>query len=157
MADVGDRAPPVSFTKADGTSVQLADYLGKGTVVLYFYPKDHTPGCTAEACSFRDAYEDFKAAGAEVIGVSADDGASHEGFKAKHKLPFVLLSDPGSVASKAMGVKRAFLGLIPGRVTFVIDRAGVIRHRFESSVNMQKHIDEALALVRTLEQQPTAA
>jgi len=157
MADVGDPAPAVTLTRADGTPVQLSEYLGKGTVVLYFYPKDHTAGCTAEACSFRDAYEDFKSAGAEVIGVSADDGQTHQGFKDKHKLPFVLLSDPTGEAAKAMGVKRSFLGLIPGRVTFVIDRAGIIRHRFESAINMQKHIDEALTLVKKLVQQPSAA
>lgn len=133
----------------------LKDLLGQRTVVLYFYPKDDTAGCTAEACSFRDAYEDFKAAGAEVIGVSADDGASHEAFKAKHRLPFLLLTDPGGAAARAFGVKKTF-GVIAGRVTFVIDREGVIRHRFDSLVRVRKHVEEALEVVRRLEARPAA-
>lgn len=155
MAETGIAAPQVKFTKEDGTSVQLSEYLGKRTIVLYFYPKDDTYGCTIEACTFRDSYEDFKAAGADVIGVSADDGASHEAFKAKNKLPFTLLSDPGNEGAKAFGVKKVF-GLLPGRVTFVIDRQGIIRHRFESAVRMQKHVEEALTLVKSLEQQSAA-
>ena len=146
----GDPAPAVTLTKADGSAIELQQLLGQGTVVLYFYPKDETPGCTAEACSFRDQYEDFKAAGAEVIGVSSDDGASHEAFKQKHRLPFTLLSDRGGAAAKAFGVKKTF-GLIAGRVTFVIDREGKIRHRFDSQVRVQKHVEDALEIVRSLE------
>lgn len=133
----------------------LQELLGQRTVVLFFYPKDDTAGCTAEACSFRDAYEDFKAAGAEVIGVSADDGASHEAFKAKHRLPFTLLTDPGGAAARAFGVKKT-LGLIAGRVTFVIDRQGVIRHRFDSLVRVTRHVEEALQIVKALEARPAA-
>lgn len=150
-----DAAPNVTFSRADGSSVTLKEFLGQRTVVLYFYPKDDTAGCTAEACSFRDAYEDFKAAGAEVIGVSADDGASHEAFKAKHRLPFTLLTDPGGAAAKAFGVKKTF-GLIAGRVTFVIDRAGVIQHRFDSQVRVNKHVEEALQIVKLLETRSAA-
>ncbi len=152
----GEPAPEVKLTKADGSSVALQELLGKGPVVLYFYPKDETPGCTAEACSFRDQYEDFKAAGAEVIGVSSDDGASHEAFKANHRLPFTLLSDPGGVAARAFGVKKTF-GLIAGRVTFVIDRAGVIRHRFDSQIRVQKHVQEALEIVKSLGEKSATA
>ena len=151
----GDPAPAATLTKADGSSVALQELLGKGTVVLYFYPKDETPGCTAEACSFRDQYEDFKAAGAEVIGVSSDDGASHEAFKQHHRLPFTLLSDPSGAGAKAFGVKKTF-GLIAGRVTFVIDRAGVIRHRFDSQVRVQKHVEEALEIVKSLGEKSAA-
>ena len=151
----GEPAPEVKLTKADGSSVALTALFGKGPVVLYFYPKDETPGCTAEACSFRDQYEDFKAAGAEVIGVSSDDGASHEAFKAHHRLPFTLLSDPGGVAAKAFGVKKTF-GLIAGRVTFVIDRAGVIRHRVDSQIRVQKHVQEALEIVKSLGEKSAA-
>lgn len=143
-------APPTSFTDESGATVSLESLLGRKTIVLYFYPKDETPGCTVEACSFRDHYEDFVAAGAEVIGVSADDAASHEAFKAKHRLPFRLLTDPAGLAAKAFGVKKT-LGLLPGRVTFVIDRQGVIRHRFDSQLRVQKHVAEALALVKSLE------
>ena len=142
--------PTASFTRADGSSVTLKDLIGQKTIVLYFYPKDETAGCTAEACSFRDSYEDFKAAGADVIGVSGDDGASHESFKKHHRLPFTLLTDPHGAAARAFGVKKTF-GLIAGRVTFVIDRAGVIRHRFDSQVRVQKHVEDALEIVRALE------
>jgi thioredoxin-dependent peroxiredoxin len=147
------QAPNTTFTRADGSTVQLSELIGKKTVVLYFYPKDDTAGCTAEACSFRDSYEDFKAAGAEVIGVSADDAASHEAFKQKNRLPFTLLSDPGGAAAKAMGVKKTF-GLIAGRVTFVIDRAGNVVNTFDSMVRVKKHVAEALEIVRTLEGKP---
>lgn len=148
--NTGEAAPNVSFTRADGSPVQLKELTGQRTLVLYFYPKDETAGCTAQACSFRDQYEDFKAAGAEVIGVSADDAASHESFKQKHRLPFTLLTDPGGAGARALAVKKTF-GLIAGRVTFVIDRAGVIRHRFDSQVRVQKHVEEALEIVRALE------
>jgi peroxiredoxin Q/BCP len=124
--------------------------VGPSTLVLYFYPKDDSPGCTAEACSFRDSYEAFVQAGAQVVGVSADDAASHQAFKARNHLPFTLLSDPGGVAAKALGVKKTF-GLIAGRVTFVIDRAGVVQHRFDSQLQVNKHVEEALALVKRLE------
>jgi peroxiredoxin Q/BCP len=152
---MSDAAPHATFLRADGSSVSLQELIGQHTVVLYFYPKDDTAGCTAEACSFRDAYEDFKAAGADVIGVSADDGASHEAFKSRHRLPFTLLTDPGGAAAKAFGVKRTF-GLIAGRVTFVIDRAGVIQHRFDSLVRVRKHVEEALEVVKRLEARPAA-
>ena len=148
--NTNEPVPAASFTRADGTSVTLKELIGQKTIVLYFYPKDETAGCTAEACSFRDSYEDFKAAGAEVIGVSTDDATSHEAFKKHHRLPFTLLTDPGGAAAKTLGVKKTF-GLIPGRVTFVIDRAGVIRHRFDSQVRVQKHVAEALEIVRKLE------
>ena len=148
-------APDTSFRRADGSPVKLSELTGKSTIVLYFYPKDDTAGCTAEACSFRDSYEDFKAAGAEVIGVSSDDGASHEAFKKKNRLPFTLLTDPGGEAAKAFGVKKTF-GLIAGRVTFVIDRAGAIRHKFDSQIRVQKHVEEALEIVRSLESKSAA-
>lgn len=143
----GDRLPDLTLTGAAGP-VRLHDHLGK-TLVIYFYPKDETAGCTAEACSFRDAYEDFVAAGAEVIGVSSDSAASHERFKTNHRLPFVLLTDDGGAAARAFGVKKT-LGLLPGRVTFVVDRQGVVRHRFESQLRIGKHVDDALALVKRL-------
>lgn len=151
MTVAGERAPEATLVKADGASVKLSELLGRKTVVLYFYPKDDTPGCTVEACSFRDQYEDFVGGGAEVIGVSQDDAAAHDAFRTKYRLPFTLLTDPGGAAAKAFGVKKT-LGLIAGRVTFVIDRAGVIRHRFDSQVRVKQHVAEALALVRQLEQ-----
>ncbi|MFZ5443076.1 MAG: peroxiredoxin [Myxococcota bacterium] len=145
----GSAAPDVRLSDGAHT-LWLADLLGKKTVVLYFYPKDDTPGCTVEACGFRDAYEDFVRAGAEVIGVSRDSAEAHARFKAKHNLPFTLLSDPDGKAAEAFGVKKTF-GVLPGRSTFVIDRAGVIRLRFDSQLRASEHVRRALDLVRELE------
>lgn len=142
----GDAMPESTLVGPDGPT-QLRDKIGK-PLVVYFYPKDETYGCTKEACGFRDQYEDFVAAGAEVIGVSRDDAASHAKFKDHHHLPFTLLSDPGGKIAASWGVK-ATLG-IPGRVTFVFDKAGVVRHRFNSAIRFGKHVDEALATVKTL-------
>ena len=150
MPEVGEPIPDVTFTSASGP-VRVRDLIGQRALVLYFYPKDETPGCTAQACAFRDRYQDFVDAGADVVGVSADDAASHDGFKRHHNLPFTLLSDPGGAGAKAFGVKKT-LGLIAGRVTFVIDRGGTIRHAFSSQVRVGKHVNEALEVVRKLEQ-----
>lgn len=146
---VGDTAPDFELPAQTGETVRLSDYRGKHVVVLYFYPKDYTPGCTAEACAFRDSYEVFTEAGAEVIGVSSDSIASHERFGATHRVPFVLLSDADGQVRKLYGVKSAF-GLLPGRVTYVIDRDGVVRHVFSSMSNIGGHVDGALEIVRTL-------
>jgi len=142
----GDKAP--SFTKPaqTGETVSLDDLRGKW-VVLYFYPADDTPGCTAEACSFRDSYEDFTDAGAVVVGVSADSLDKHEKFAAKHNLPFQLISDDDGQLRSAYGVKKS-LGLLPGRVTYVIDPEGVIQKVFSSQLKATKHIGEALATIR---------
>lgn len=142
----GDPMPDSTLVGPDGPT-KLRDRIGK-PIVVYFYPKDETYGCTKEACKFRDQYEDFVAAGAEVIGVSRDDAASHAKFKDHHRLPFTLLSDPGGSVASSWGV-RAPLG-IPGRVTFVFDKQGVVRHRFDSMLRFGKHVDEALEIVKTL-------
>src|SRR5690606_39455723 len=110
---------------------------------------DDTPGCTREACAFRDDYEAFQEAGAEVLGISSDTSESHRRFAAKHRLPFRLLADPGGKVRAAFGVPRT-AGLLPGRVTYVIDREGVIRHAFNSQLAATRHVDEALAVLRTL-------
>jgi thioredoxin-dependent peroxiredoxin len=146
----GDQAPEFSLPKQDGTSIQLKELLQKGTVVLYFYPKDDTPGCTKEACSFRDSYEAFKDAGAEVVGISSQSAASHEAFAAKHRLPFTLLADEGGKVRREYGVPST-LGLLPGRVTYVIDRKGVVRHVFNSQLNATRHVSEALGIVKQLQ------
>lgn len=150
MADVqpGMPIPDVTLTGPEGP-VRLRDLLGERALVFYFYPKDETPGCTAEACSFRDQYQDFLDAGADVIGVSRDSAESHEKFKTHHRLPFRLFSDPGGAAAAAFGVKKTF-GLIAGRSTFVIDKGGVVRLRFDSQLNATKHVREALDMVRSL-------
>ena len=143
----GDPMPDTTLVGPDGPT-KLRDRIGK-PLVVYFYPKDETYGCTKEACGFRDAYEDFVAAGAEVIGVSRDDAASHAKFREHHHLPFTLLSDPDGGVASSWGVRNT-LGFLPGRVTFVFDKAGVVRHRFESAVRFGKHVDEALEMVKTL-------
>ena len=146
---VGDTAPDFTLPNETGKNISLHDYLAKGPVVVYFYPKDDSLGCTAEACSFRDSYEVFKAADAEVIGISGDSQTAHEQFIQNHKLPFVLLSDVGNRVRKHYGVPSTF-GLLPGRVTYIIDRQGVVRHVFNSQMNTQKHVAEALRVIATL-------
>jgi peroxiredoxin Q/BCP len=148
-AGVGDPAPNFALPNAAGEVVRLSDFLGKKDVVLYFYPKDYTPGCTAEACSFRDNYEVITEMGAEVLGISSDSQESHQGFAAQHRLPFPLLSDEDGAVRKRYAVP-ATLGLLPGRVTYVIDKQGIIRHVFVSQINIDRHIAEALAGLRQL-------
>ena len=145
----GDKAPDFKLRDQTGNEVSLADFRGRKTVVLYFYPKDETPGCTKEACSFRDSYEDFVKEGAEVIGVSGDSVAAHQAFAEHHRLPFTLLADEGNALRKAYGVP-ATLWVLPGRVTYVIDKAGVVRHVFDSQLQATRHIDEALAVIKKL-------
>lgn len=150
MPDIGQPAPPLDLKDQDGEAFSLESIRGESAAVVYFYPKDFTPGCTAESCSFRDAYEDFSEAGAVVIGVSSDDQASHQRFAAEHRLPFTLLSDEDSKAAEAWGVKRSMAGLMPGRETYVVDKHGVIRHRFRSQINAKKHVREALQVISKL-------
>jgi len=137
--------------------VTLSEFLGKKNVVLYFYPKDETPGCTREACSFRDSYEELTNLGAEVLGVSAQSVESHKSFATHHGLPFILLSDEGNKVRKLYGVPSS-LGLLPGRVTYIIDKKGIVRHIFNSQTQTQRHVEEAKNELKKLEkdQQATA-
>lgn len=146
---VGDTAPDFSKTTQNGDPISLSHFRGEKTVVLYFYPKDETPGCTAEACTFRDSFEDFVDAGAVVIGVSQDSDESHKRFAEHHRLPFLLVSDRDKSLQKAYGVPKT-MGLLPGRVTYVIDRNGVVQHVFSSQLNAAKHVKEALDVVKRL-------
>ena len=141
---VGQRAPDFTLPSQSGEMVRLADRIGSQAIVLYFYPRDETAGCTAEACAFRDSYEVFTDAGAEVIGVSSDPVDAHQRFAARLRLPFTLLSDSDGAVRERYGVAK-WLGLLPGRVTFVIDRAGVVRHVFSSQLEATRHVREALA------------
>lgn len=145
----GDKAPDFTLPSQSGEQVRLSDRIGSHVVVLYFYPKDNTSGCTAQACAFRDSYEAFTDAGADVIGVSSDSVDKHAGFAGKHKLPFTLLSDAGGQVRKLYGVPHA-LAVLPGRVTYVIDRDGVVRNVFNSMMNISGHIDHALETVKSL-------
>jgi peroxiredoxin Q/BCP len=152
---VGDKAPDFTLPSQSSEPVRLSDRLGERVVVLYFYPKDETRGCTAEACAFRDSHEVFTDAGAEVIGVSSDSVERHAAFAARHGLPFTLLSDRGGRVRKSYGVP-ATLGVLPGRVTYVIDRAGTVRHVFNSMTKIGQHVDDALAVVKRLQAEPAA-
>jgi len=159
MIKNGDVAPDFALPALDGSTFRLGERRGR-PVVLYFYPKDHTPGCTAEARAFRDRYGTFAAAGADVVGVSSDSIESHQRFAGKHRLPFALLSDAGGAVRKLFGVEKT-LGLIPGRATFVIDGDGIVRHVFASQLEATRHVDEALtslaALGPSLREGPRAA
>ena len=154
--EVGDAAPDFSLPSQSGETVALKRLLGRNEVVLYFYPKDNTPGCTAEAKAFRDSYEVFKEMGAEVVGVSSDSVDSHRGFAAKCEVPFILLSDEGGKVRKLYGVPSS-LGLFPGRVTYVIDARGIVRHVFSSQMNPAKHVEEAVKMLRSIRGQEGGA
>lgn len=146
---VGDAAPPIEVKTHQGLRLNLQELLEDGPVVLYFYPRDETPGCTAQACAFRDTYEDFRDAGARVIGVSSDDTDSHKDFADRHGLPFPLIPDTDGSLRQAFGVPRTF-GLLPGRVTYVIGQDGLIHHVFSSQLRPDQHIQEALDVVERL-------
>ena len=148
--DVGEPAPDLSLSTHTGEQLSLADYRGKHPVVVFFYPKDGTAVCTKEVCSFRDAYDDFTEAGAVVIGISSDSEARHQSFAQKHGLPFLLVSDKDGNARRAFGVAKT-MGIFPGRVTYVIDREGIVRHIFNSQFAADRHVEEALEIVRKLE------
>jgi thioredoxin-dependent peroxiredoxin len=141
----GDTAPDFELPDQNGKAVRLGQFRGKN-VVLFFYPKDDTTGCTLEACGFRDDFERFADAETEVIGISGDSSESHTKFISKYRLPFTLLSDKGGKVRKLYGVKKTF-GILPGRVTFVIDRSGIVRHVFSSQKSPLKHVDEALEVI----------
>jgi thioredoxin-dependent peroxiredoxin len=146
---VGDPAPDFTLPSATGEPVSLHDFKGRSQVVLFFYPRDHTPMCTAEVCSFRDSYEAFREAGAEVIGISGDSVASHKTVADRQKLPFHLLSDDDGALRARYGVPRT-LGVFPGRVTYLIDRKGIVRHIFSSQFQPARHVDEALRVLRQM-------
>ena len=147
---IGDDAPDFTSRSYSGGTISLADFRDRQTLVLFFYPQDNTPACTQEACAFRDSYEAFTQAGAAVVGVSSDSEARHQEFAAKHRLPFPLISDPQQALRKTFGVP-ATLWVIPGRVTYVIDKQGIIRHIFNSQLQTDRHVSEALEIVRTIE------
>ncbi|HEX9428455.1 MAG TPA: thioredoxin-dependent thiol peroxidase [Candidatus Polarisedimenticolia bacterium] len=149
---VGSKAPVFSLQATGGKTVALKDFLGRKNLVLYFYPKDGTPGCTAEAAGFRDAFGNFESADTVILGVSRDDLASHEVFSRKHKLPFLLISDRDSELAKSYGVfgKKSFMGrefFGVHRTTFVIDKTGTIRQVYPR-VKVKEHPAEVLDFIR---------
>jgi len=151
VLEIGTQAPPFKIEDSQGIMHSLTDYEGQ-TIVLYFYPKDDTPGCTKEACSFRDSYQDFKLSGVEVIGISPDSTQSHNKFADKYELPFILLSDPDHKVCKAYGVwglkkymGREYEGVY--RTTYIIGPTGEIKRVFEN-VKPSDHSQEVLEAVR---------
>ena len=144
---VGDKLPNFKAKDTRGNDFDSCDYVGKQPVVIYFYPKDDTPGCTTQACGFRDQYQDFKDLGAEVIGISADSVPSHIKFQNKFNLPFILLSDYDKKIRKTFGVFKDYLGLIDGRTTYVADKNGIIQLVFDSTSAI-KHIEKALEILK---------
>lgn len=146
---VGQAIPEFSLPDQHGKLFSSEDLKGKKSFVLFFYPKDNTPGCTAEVCSFRDNYEAFTELGAEVVGISSDSKASHNRFSSKHKLPFVLLSDLGGKVRKLFKVEGHLLNLLPGRETYVINKEGTVEMVF-NSINASRHMEKALKALKKI-------
>jgi len=146
---VGDKVPPFSAIDTRGDFFNSNTVVGQIPFVIYFYPKDNTRVCTEQACSFRDQYEAFKSLGAEVIGVSGDSVRAHQKFTNQYKLPFILLSDSDKKLRKLFGVPNDLLGLIPGRVTYVVDKDGIIQLIF-NSLSGKIHIQKALEMLKSM-------
>ena len=147
---IGDHCPIFSLPDSLGKDIQVKDYLGQKILVLFFYPKDDTPGCTKEACAFRDAYADFVDLGCEVFGISSDAAATHQNFQQKHQLPYPLLSDSQKKVRQQFGVPGNLFGLIPGRVTYVIGLDSKVAGIFNSQTHPVGHITEALKVAKSL-------
>lgn len=147
VLEVGDKVPSFSLKDQFGKTFDINELIGEKPMVIYFYPKDDTPGCTKEACSFRDSHEEFTDRNIKVIGISADDSESHKNFAEKYNLPFTLLSDTDNKVRKLFGVKSNIFGLIPGRVTYVINKTGEIIFIYDSQFKAEKHIQESLKAI----------
>ena len=147
---LGSTVPKFELKDQNGKLFNLETVLGKKNLVIYFYPKDDSPGCTKEACSFRDQFEVFADADALIIGISAQSVESHLEFAKKHRLNFTLLSDMGNKVRKLFGIPSNFFGLIPGRVTYVINKEGKVAYLFNSQTQAEKHVDEALRILQEL-------
>ncbi len=144
---IGDNVPGFSLKDQNGNEFHLNELLGKKPLVIFFYPKDYTPGCTKEVCDFRDSYEDFQEMGAEVIGISSDSEKTHRRFAQSYKLPFTLLSDKAGKVRKLFKVESKFFNLLPGRETFVVDKSGKIIKTF-NSINATNHMPIALKAIQ---------
>jgi thioredoxin-dependent peroxiredoxin len=145
---IGSTIPSFTLPDQNGNLFDINSVLGNKNLVIYFYPKDDSPGCTAQACSFQDQFEVFKEADAVIIGISGQSVKSHKEFAIKHRLTFTLLSDDGNKIRKQFGVPTNLLGLIPGRVTYVADKTGKVIYIFNSQSQATKHVDEALRILK---------
>jgi peroxiredoxin Q/BCP len=148
--EVGSFVPQFTLADQNGNSFSVSSVIGKKNLVIYFYPKDDSPGCTAEACAFRDEFEIFNEADAMIIGISGQSVVSHKKFAEKYRLSFTLLSDDGDKVRKLFGVPVNFLGLLPGRVTYIVDKSGKVIFVFDSQTQATKHVDEALRILKGL-------
>lgn len=144
---IGDKIPYFSLKDQHGEMFNSDDFIGNVAMVIYFYPKDDTPGCTREACGFRDSFTAFTDKNIKVIGISADDVKSHSDFAKKYNLPFTLLADTDNKVRKKFGVKSDFFGLIPGRVTYVVDKQGVIIYMYDSQLKAENHVREVIKAI----------
>ncbi len=147
---IGDSIPAISIPDETGELFELNKFTGKQALIVYFYPKNFTPGCVKEACDFRDKYEEFKGLNAEVIGISSDSESSHRRFKSKYQLPFIFLSDKDKKARMAFGVKPALMGLLPGRETFVFDKSGTLIMQY-NNISAASHTKKAFQKLKTLQ------
>jgi peroxiredoxin Q/BCP len=143
---IGDYIPDFTLKDQDGNLVKISNYLGKKKLVIFFYPQDGSLNCTREACYFRDLSDVFEEADAIVIGISGQSVESHKEFAEKNRLKFTLLSDNENKVRKLFGVPGRIFGLLPGRVTYVVDRSGKVVYVFESQTETQRHVDEALKI-----------
>jgi peroxiredoxin Q/BCP len=145
---IGSKIPEFKLKDQNGNLFDINSVLGKKNLVIYFYPKDDTPGCTAQACSFRDQFEVFEEADALIIGISGQSVESHKEFAQKHRLSFTLLSDEGNIIRKQFGVPTNLLGFLPGRVTYIVNKTGRVIYIFNSQMQATKHVDEALRILK---------
>ena len=146
---IGDTIPNFTLQDQNGIDFSIDKLVGKKAMVIYFYPKDDTPGCTKEACSFRDEFEAFTKLNIEIIGISSDNVTSHKQFAEKYNLPFTLLADTKKEVRELFGVPKSFLGTIPGRVTYIINKEGEIKYIFNSMTKAEQHIIEAKKIIQT--------
>lgn len=147
---VGSEVPKFELLDQNGNMFNIDSVLGKKNLVIYFYPKDDSPGCTKQACSFRDQFEVFKDADAMIIGISEQSVDSHLEFAKKYRLNYTLLSDKNNVVRKKFGVPSSFLGVLPGRVTYVVNKKGEVVYLFNSQLNATKHVEESLRIIKNL-------
>lgn len=150
---IGDACPIFELEDQHGTIFSISDYIGKDILVIFFYPKDDTPGCTKEVCSFRDSFQNFSELGCKVVGISSDSAKSHLQFANKHQLPYPLLSDSKKIVRKLFHVPSNLFGLIPGRVSYIVDKKGTIRGVFNALTDPYGHVLHALELAEILIQE----
>lgn len=148
--EVGSTIPMFELLDQNGNNFRTADVIGKKNLVIFFYPKDDSPGCTKEACSFRDQFAEFEDADALVIGISGQSVKSHKKFAEKHRLNYTLLSDEGNKIRKEFGVPTNLFGLLPGRVTYIINKSGKVEYMFSSQIEATKHVDESVRILKSL-------